>query len=58
MSYTCYYRFLFLKECSGQYSVLIYIHIVTGNEKLCKIYSKKLFFQNVLVFNDPFYRYY
>ena len=26
------------------------MHIVTGNEKLCKIYFKKLFFQNVLAF--------
>ena len=42
----------FCLECSGQYSVLIKIHIVTGNEKLCKIYFKKLFFQNVLVFID------
>ena len=46
----------FCLECSGQYSVLIKIHIVTGNEKLCKIYFKKLFFQNVLVFIDLFYR--
>ena len=30
---------------------------VTGKEKLCKIYFKKLFFENVLVFIDPFYRY-
>ena len=30
------------------------MHIVTGNEKLCKIYFKKLFFQNVLVFIDLF----
>ena len=27
---------------------------MTGNEKLCKIYSKKLFFQNVLAFIDLF----
>ena len=33
-----------LKEYSGQYSVLIQIHIVTGNEKLCKIYLKKNYF--------------
>ena len=46
-----------LKECSSQYSVLIWIHIVVGNEKLCKIYFKKLFFQNVLAFIDVFYRY-
>ena len=47
-----------LKECSGQCFVLIFIHIVKGNEKLCKIYFfKKLFFQNILVFIDPFYRY-
>ena len=26
----------------------------TGNEKLCKIYLNKLFFQNVLVFIDLF----
>ena len=30
------------------------MHIVTGNEKLCKIYFKKLFFQNVLAFIDLF----
>ena len=36
-----------LKEFSGQ----------AGNEKLCKIYFKKLFFQNVLAFIDVFYRY-
>ena len=30
---------------------------MTGNEKLCKIYFKKLFFQNVLAFIDLFYRY-
>ena len=30
---------------------------MTGNEKLCKIYFKKLFFQGVLVFIDLFYRY-
>ena len=41
-----------LKECSGQYSVLIKINIVTGNLKLCKIYLKELFFQNVLVSID------
>ena len=28
----------FLREGSGQYFVLILIHIVTRNEKLCKIY--------------------
>ena len=44
-----------LKECSGQYSVLILLHIVTGNENLCKIYLKKQFFQNVLVFIDLFF---
>ena len=27
-----------LKEYCGQYSVLIEIHIVAGNQKLCKIY--------------------
>ena len=27
---------------------------MTGNEKLCKIYFKKLFFQNVLAFIDLF----
>ena len=31
----------------------IYIHIVAGHEKLCKIY----FFQNVLAFIDLFHRY-
>ena len=31
------------------------MRIVTGNEKLCKIYFKKLFFQNVLVFINLFY---
>ena len=36
-----------LKEYSDQYSILVEIHILTGNEKLCKIYWKKLFFQNV-----------
>ena len=30
---------------------------MTGNEKLCKIYLEKLFFQNVLAFIDLFYRY-
>ena len=30
---------------------------MTENEELCKIYLKKLFFQNVLVFIDLFYRY-
>ena len=29
----------------------------TGDEKLCKIYSKKLCFENALVFIDIFYRY-
>ena len=29
----------------------------TVDEKLCKIYFKKLFFENVLVFIDIFYRY-
>ena len=29
---------LLLKEYSGQYSVLIQIHILTQSEKLCKIY--------------------
>ena len=33
------------------------ITIVTGNKKLCKSYIKILFFQNVLVFTDLFYRY-
>ena len=46
-----------LKEYSGQYSVLIKMHIVTGNEKLCEIYFKNLFFQNVFTFIDLFYRY-
>ena len=32
----------------------INIHIVTGNEKLCKIYFKKVTFQNVLVFLSTF----
>ena len=32
-----------LKECSGQYSVLIQIHIVKGNEKIYNIYLKTLF---------------
>ena len=45
------------KKCSGQYSVLIQIPIVTGNEKLCRIYFKKLFFQNVLAFINLFYWY-
>ena len=40
----------FLKEYCGQYSVLIKMHNSEGNEKLCKTYSKKLFFQNVLAF--------
>ena len=48
---------LYLKEYWGQYSVLMWIHIVTGYEKLCKINFKKLFFQNVLAFIDLFYRY-
>ena len=48
---------ILLKEYSGQCSVLIQIHIVTRNEKLCKIYFKKLFFQNVLASIDLFYRY-
>ena len=39
------------------FRVLIKIHIVTENEKLCKIHLKKLFSQNVLVFIDVFYRY-
>ena len=43
-----------LKERSGQYSVLMQIQIVTGNEKLCKVYFKKLFFQNVSAFIDFF----
>ena len=30
--------------------------MVTGNEKLRKIYLKKLFFKHVLVFIDLFYR--
>ena len=34
----------------------ILIHIKTENEKVCKIYLKKLFFQNVLVLIDLFYR--
>ena len=50
-------NFLALKECSGQYSILIWIHIVTENEKLCKIYFKKPFFQNNLAFTDHFYTY-
>ena len=49
-------KVLSLKECSGQYSLLI-IHIVTRNEKLCKIYLNKVIFQNSLVFTDLFYRY-
>ena len=46
-----------LKEYSGQYSILIWIHILTGNEILCKIYFKRLFSRNVQVFIDLFYRY-
>ena len=46
-----------LKEYPGQYSVLIEIHIVTGNEQLCKICFQKLFFQNVLAFFYLFYSY-
>ena len=46
-----------LKECSSQYPVLIKMHIVKGKEKLCEIYFKKLFFQNVLDFIDLFNRY-
>ena len=46
-----------LKECSSQYSVLTKIHIVTGNEKFCKIHFKKLFFHNALAFIDLFYGY-
>ena len=53
------------KEFSDQYCVLIYIytilcndtHILTGNEKLCKIYFKTLCFQNVLAFFHLFYSY-
>ena len=37
-----------LKECSGRYSVLIEIHIITGNEKLHNIYQTKIFFQIAL----------
>ena len=29
-------------------------HVITGNEKLFKIYLKKLFFQNVLSFYGSF----
>ena len=43
-----------IKECSGQYSLLIKMHIVTGNEKLSEIYFKNLFFQNVFAFINFF----
>ena len=43
-----------LKECFDQYSLLIWIHMVTGNEKLCKLLFKKLFLQNVLALIDLF----
>ena len=29
-------------------------HIVTGNEKLCKVYLKKTFFKKILAFIDLF----
>ena len=35
-----------------------YKYTVAENQKLCKIYLKKLFFQNVLAFIDLFYRYF
>ena len=48
-----YFLCKILKECSDKFSVLIKVHVVIGNEKLCKIYLKtKLFFQNALVFVD------
>ena len=46
-----------LKEYSGQYSALIKMHIVTGNEKLCEIYFKNLFFSKCFRFYWSFYRY-
>ena len=36
---------------------ILQIHIVAENEKLCKIYFKKIIFQNILAFIDLFYRY-
>ena len=42
---------------SGQYSVLIKMLIVTGNEKLCEIYFINPFFQNVFALIDLFYGY-
>ena len=35
----------------------VFCIVVTGNGKLCKIYFKKLFFQNVLASIDLFHRY-
>ena len=49
--------FFQLQGYSGQYSVSIKIHIMTGNGKLCKIYFKRLFLQNFLAFIDLFYWY-
>ena len=37
------------------FRVLIKIHVVTENEKLCKIHLKKLFSQTVLVFIWMYY---
>ena len=54
---TISYQLFSIKKYSGQYSVLIKMHIVTGNEKLYEIYFKNLYFQNVFAFIDPFYRY-
>ena len=45
-----------LKEYSGQYSVLIKMHIVIENEKLCEIYFKNYFLKNVSLLLIFFYR--
>ena len=36
---------LSLKEYSSQYSIMMKIQILTGNEKLCKVYLKNYFFK-------------